>query len=411
MTAEPREELISAYLDDELSADERAQVEKWLAESAEYRQLYEDLRAVRVSMQSLPRHKLDRDLGPAVLRRAERSVLSGAQRPAIAAAVKPTPAELARQWWARGGKRRMLWPAAAIAAALLIAMFNTQRKPAEREVAQRQVAQHAPRGETAMSAASSSRYAKNGATPETLDKIESLDETVEQAPGEAQSRTESDFDRHGIADEKASAKAATRKGVSDRRGRGVNGAAAAAPPAATDSPARKMAEGGVDKLEYLGLAEPVDLVVCDVDPEFIQGQQIEKVLTSNKVSWKRLGAEARQRDVLSRSKEEQKQAIGVQELYQVNAAPEQVRQIITELKQERSQVSNVAVSNSMVPKVASSVDRGEIGLVPKTAPATKPDASEPLFNKQRSKDLSFSPSVVTFWLRVVGGNDQGGGKK
>ena len=39
MTAEPREELLSAYLDDELSASERAQVEQWLAESAEYRQL------------------------------------------------------------------------------------------------------------------------------------------------------------------------------------------------------------------------------------------------------------------------------------------------------------------------------------------------------------------------------------
>ncbi|MCH8924438.1 MAG: zf-HC2 domain-containing protein, partial [Planctomycetes bacterium] len=52
MSTESREELISAYLDGELSDDERAQVEKWLAESAPLRQFHDELRALRLGMQS-----------------------------------------------------------------------------------------------------------------------------------------------------------------------------------------------------------------------------------------------------------------------------------------------------------------------------------------------------------------------
>ena len=50
MNSQSREELLSAYLDDELSADERATVETWLAEDAAYRQLLDDLRALRSGM-------------------------------------------------------------------------------------------------------------------------------------------------------------------------------------------------------------------------------------------------------------------------------------------------------------------------------------------------------------------------
>ena len=66
-----REELIGAYIDDELSASERAEVEKWLAESPELRQLHDELLAMRSSLQTLPQHQLDRDLAPFVLRQAE----------------------------------------------------------------------------------------------------------------------------------------------------------------------------------------------------------------------------------------------------------------------------------------------------------------------------------------------------
>src|SRR5689334_3841490 len=89
MNDERREELISAYVDGELTTEERAQVELWLAESAEARQLYEEWLAVRAAMSALPRQSVGRNLSASVLHRAERSVLSGVVKDAGDAA-EPT---------------------------------------------------------------------------------------------------------------------------------------------------------------------------------------------------------------------------------------------------------------------------------------------------------------------------------
>jgi len=53
------EQLISAYLDGELTSEERQHVEQLLAENAEYRQLLDDLRALMVALKQLPRLSLD----------------------------------------------------------------------------------------------------------------------------------------------------------------------------------------------------------------------------------------------------------------------------------------------------------------------------------------------------------------
>ena len=53
MSDETNHELLSAYLDGELTADERQRVEQLLAESAECRQVYDELRALRTSLISL----------------------------------------------------------------------------------------------------------------------------------------------------------------------------------------------------------------------------------------------------------------------------------------------------------------------------------------------------------------------
>ncbi len=329
MTAEPREELISAYVDGELSPDERAQVEKWLAESAEARQLYEELRTVRASLQSLPRHRLEQDLGPSVLRRAERSVLSGEKRPAVEAAiddtsaVKPGRTDVVRQWWARGGKRRIIWPAVALAAALLIAMFDTQREPPQREVAQ-----NAPRDmkENKKLADGLAGEAKDQAAPQMSARPSVT--PLSATPGEVTT----DFDKSHFYSDPKTPGDSYRK-AKDDMGLGKMSQPAAVPPPSTVEPSK--AAGGVTespkgntlgryakKSENAGaLDEPIDLVVIDVDAEFIKDQQLEKVFKTNNVSFKRLDAEGRQRDVQSRSKAQQSQALGVQELYQCNAAP------------------------------------------------------------------------------------------
>ena len=93
-----REELISAYIDDELSPSERVEVEKWLAESVELRQLHDELLAMRGSLELLPQHQLDRDLAPIVLRQAEQAVLAGS----VERRLEPAVAADAKNWWLRG---------------------------------------------------------------------------------------------------------------------------------------------------------------------------------------------------------------------------------------------------------------------------------------------------------------------
>lgn len=70
------EELITAYLDGELTAEEQAQVEQALAEDDRLRRLHDDLRALRGSLQAMPRYTLDASFAERVLRQAERAMLS-----------------------------------------------------------------------------------------------------------------------------------------------------------------------------------------------------------------------------------------------------------------------------------------------------------------------------------------------
>jgi negative regulator of sigma E activity len=139
------DERISAYLDGELTADEQSQFEDRLAESAELRQLVEELRALRGSLDLLPRHRLEDDFAERVLRRAEREVLVSGQpqsdsSPAGPPAIDHRPASLAPAADRltkprRRSLRPLIYAAVAIAAAVLIVIFDPTR-PKERELAQ-----------------------------------------------------------------------------------------------------------------------------------------------------------------------------------------------------------------------------------------------------------------------------------
>lgn len=130
------DELISAYLDGELSGEEQQRAEQLLAESAESRQLLEELRSLRSGMESLPRHRLEEDFASRVMDRAERAMVTGefadeniadgqaatAEQKTLdsdAAVVLPTEADLPR----RRGSRTLAWSAAGIAAAVVAMLF------------------------------------------------------------------------------------------------------------------------------------------------------------------------------------------------------------------------------------------------------------------------------------------------
>ena len=126
----PESELISAYLDGELTAAERTQVEQLLAANPATRQWMEDLRAVGAAIKSLPQQRLDEDLSGRVLKIAERRVLTGGDNLA-------RPADAGdRRWWRQvdwrgmASKRALFWSGLAMAIAVMIRL-NEPPQPAQ----------------------------------------------------------------------------------------------------------------------------------------------------------------------------------------------------------------------------------------------------------------------------------------
>ncbi len=144
-------ELLSAYLDGELTAAEQAAVEQLLAQSAAARQLVEELRALSATLQSLPAHKLEEDLSQEVLQIAGRRMLSVPRGPAEPA--EPSGADAAGEtsFWPTIlrralSRRNLAWSAVAVAAAILLMVMNPELPRKERESREKHVAM-APKAE------------------------------------------------------------------------------------------------------------------------------------------------------------------------------------------------------------------------------------------------------------------------
>lgn len=140
-------ELISAYLDGQLSPTERAQAESLLAEQPALRQLYEELQGLRQNLQSLPKVKLPSDFSQSVLRQAERTVLRGdegrgdslvdassrsASRSTLATPAPRDAFATERNLWRRFA-RPAVWSALAVAAALMISVATREPDAGKRQ--------------------------------------------------------------------------------------------------------------------------------------------------------------------------------------------------------------------------------------------------------------------------------------
>ncbi len=140
----PENELFSAYLDGELTAAEQAEVERMLAASPAARQLLDELRALSINLQSLPVHKLSVDLGPSVLRAAERRLLAGPG--GTDASISPTASgSIWRSTLRRLARpRNLLWPAVAAAAAVVMVLSNPPERRGGHEGREFEVAMARP---------------------------------------------------------------------------------------------------------------------------------------------------------------------------------------------------------------------------------------------------------------------------
>ncbi len=121
-------ELLSAYLDGELSAAEQAEVERLLAARPAARQLLDDLRALSATLQSLPQEKLGEDLSQRVVRAAQRRMaIEG--KPARAETSPFAPIPLARSVFRRFVNRRTLaWLGLTAAIVVAISIYDRQQQ-------------------------------------------------------------------------------------------------------------------------------------------------------------------------------------------------------------------------------------------------------------------------------------------
>lgn len=110
------DELLSAYLDGELTADEQARAERLIAADDQARRLFDELRGMRSCLQGLPRQELPDDFAARVLRAAERQTRV-AGTPATHDPV-PAPA------WQERIRRPLAYAAMVLAASVLIAIFR-----------------------------------------------------------------------------------------------------------------------------------------------------------------------------------------------------------------------------------------------------------------------------------------------
>ncbi|HEX2473858.1 MAG TPA: zf-HC2 domain-containing protein, partial [Lacipirellulaceae bacterium] len=131
---ELNDELLSAYLDDELSPAERAAVESRLSEDPSAQQLLHQLRSVSEAVQALPQEVVGHDMRASILRKAEEAresaavpglrevgehvdASNGEAAATLDGAPKVTFGQTRRGW---------IWASLAVAAALLIMVFGRE---------------------------------------------------------------------------------------------------------------------------------------------------------------------------------------------------------------------------------------------------------------------------------------------
>jgi anti-sigma factor RsiW len=128
------DELLSAYVDGELTASERALVEERIKSDAGAAALVEEMRSLSSAIKSLPRETLGRDLRAGVLAEVEQARADLAQHGPAAQHDAATLAPPVDRW--AGMRRGLVWSALAIAATVLVAVFQ----PAEVEQKERELA-------------------------------------------------------------------------------------------------------------------------------------------------------------------------------------------------------------------------------------------------------------------------------
>lgn len=136
------DELLSAYIDGELTEAERAQVEAWLADDPRARSLLEELQGVSAAVKSLPKATLATDLSETILAKVASGTNASDANTRDAGLTLPDR-DPQRRFTGRG----LWWSAAAIAAAIAVALFAPPQAPQDQAPVARQGAEVKRAGE------------------------------------------------------------------------------------------------------------------------------------------------------------------------------------------------------------------------------------------------------------------------
>ena len=120
-------EILNAFLDGELPANEAAQIERRLGEEAELRQLHDELLAVRSGLKVLPQFRLGLDFAASVIRAAKQAMREQQEATSLVALSPVQTVEVAtKSIFARQGQV-FGWLAVAAAAVLVLIFYAPQR--------------------------------------------------------------------------------------------------------------------------------------------------------------------------------------------------------------------------------------------------------------------------------------------
>lgn len=138
------DELLSAYVDGELTGEQLAQVEQRLVDDPQSQQLVDELRALSTSLQTLPRLAVGEDLRAEVMQQAEQAMLLGGgdARATLRSETGPYKTSTTRRW---------IWAVAALAATVFLSLYL----PATDQQEDLNVAQTQPAAEPPLSVTAS----------------------------------------------------------------------------------------------------------------------------------------------------------------------------------------------------------------------------------------------------------------
>jgi len=254
----PDYELLSAYLDGELTAEERGRVERLLADDPAARQLLDELRAVSQTIGRLPRQTLDEDLGQRVLQAAERRILTGAdERPTPR--VEPEPS-IWREWDWRGlfSRRALLWSGLAVAVAIMLTIHDRRERAARDLAMAPQNAVHAPAAPAAAEVADAATEKRAADRP--IPSMRAADSKSEFAKKERPSReavadndAPKDIGRKLDRNELGFASPATPPPATRPKDLGVGGKGGIAAPGAVEDKASLVAEAETEDVDSLSV--------------------------------------------------------------------------------------------------------------------------------------------------------------